>query len=273
MNRGLPVTYTLAFGWTIGAAFVLMALHSASVAFRPGAATDIVNLGAIEALVFVGGVFVLLELHARDLTVRQALGLRPTHPALSALGLALGVALHYPAESVDALVQRVLPTPVEELAARAALLHPATPGMFVVVVLVVACVAPFVEEIFFRGALYGGLRRSNGLFGASFVTAACFVVGHLDYRMWPALVVVAAALTYLRAASGSLFPSLAAHVAFNAFSVLSVATGGAAVTAPTKIPLLPTLCGWGLTAALMFAVRYVASRAKDARRGRAEDAE
>jgi hypothetical protein len=91
--------------------------------------------------------------------------------------------------------------------------------------------------------------------------------------MWPALTVVAVALTYLRATSGSLFPSLAAHVTFNAYSVFAVAIGAADVTAPTKIPLVPTLCGWALTAAGMFAVRYVASRAAEARRGRAEDAE
>jgi len=272
VKHGLPVTYVLAFGWSLGAAFMLMSLHAATVAFRPNAATDIVNLGAIEALVFVGGVFVLLELHAREMPLGKALGLRPTHPLLSVLGLLLGVALHYPAESVDALVQRVLPTPVEELAARAALLSPATPAKLVVVVMIVACIAPFVEELFFRGALYGVLRRSNGLVGASVAAAACFVIGHLDYRMWPALTVVALALTYLRAASGSLFPSLAAHVAFNAFSVLSLVRSGVEIQT-TKIPLFPTLCGWALTAIFLFGIRYVAFRAQAARRGRAEDAE
>jgi membrane protease YdiL (CAAX protease family) len=273
VNRGLPITYVMAFGWTLAAAFVLTSLHAASISFRAGAATDIVNLGAIEALVFVGGTFVVLQFHARDMPLRKALGFRPTHPALSVLGVAVGIALHYPAESIDALVQRVLPTPVEEVAARAALLRPATLGGLVVVLVVVACVAPLVEEMFFRGALYGGLRRSNALLGTCAVSASCFVVGHLDYKTWPALAIVAAAMTYLRAVSGSLFPSLATHVAFNAFSVLSIAIGGVDLTAPTKIGLLPTVCGWVVTAALMFAVRYVAVRASAARRGRAEDAE
>jgi membrane protease YdiL (CAAX protease family) len=273
VNRGFPISYVLAFGWTLASAVVLMSLHAVSISFRPSAATDIVNLGAIEALVFVGGTFVLLQLHARDMSLQKALGLRPTHPALFVLGALVGIALHFPAESVDAWVQRVRPTPVEELAARAALLRPATLGGLIVVLVVVACVAPFVEEMFFRGALYGGLRRANALVGTCVVSAACFVVGHLDYIMWPALTVVAAAMTYLRAVSGSLFPSLATHVAFNAFSVLSVAIGGVDPTAATKIGLLPTACGWAVTAALMFAVRYVALRASVARRGRAEDAE
>lgn len=273
MNRGLPISYVLAFGWTLAAAFVMMSLHAVSISFRASAATDIVNLGAIEALVFVGGTFVLLQFHARDMPLQKALGFRPTHPALFVLGIAVGIALHYPAESVDALVQRVLPTPVEDVAARVALLRPATLGGLVVVIGVVACVAPLVEEMFFRGALYGGLRRSNALLGTCIVSSACFVVGHLDYRTWPALTIVAVSMTYLRAVSGSLFPSLATHVAFNAFSVVAIAVGGVDPTAATKIALLPTACGWVVTAALMFAVRYVALRASAARRGRAEDAE
>jgi len=273
VNRGLPVTYVLAFGWTLTAAFMLMSVHAGIVSLRPSAATDIVNLGAVEALVFVAGTFVLLQLHARDSTLRKALGIRPTHPALAVLGVALGVSLHYPAESIDALVQRVLPTPPEELAARSALLRPGTPTGLVVVLIIVACVAPLVEEMFFRGALFGGLRRSNGLLGTSAATAACFVIGHLDYRMWPALTIVSITLTYIRATSGSLLPSLASHVAFNSFSVLSIAVGGAELSEPTKIPLVPTLCGWVVTAALLFAVRYFALRAALARRGRAEDAE
>lgn len=273
MNRGLPLTNVLAFGWTLAAAFFLTSLHAASILLRPSAATDIVNLGAIEALVFVASTFVLLQFHARDMPLRQALGLRPTHPALSVLGVIVGVALQYPADSIEVLVERVWPTPVEELAARAALLRPSTPAGLVVVLVVVACVVPFVEEMFFRGALYGGLRRSHALSGATAITAACFVVGHLDYRKWPALAVVAAAMTYLRAVSGSLFPSLATHVAFNALSVLSIAAWGVDPAAPTKIALLPTVCGWIVTVALIFAVRYVSLRAGAARRGRAEDAE
>jgi membrane protease YdiL (CAAX protease family) len=257
----------------MAAAFFLTSLHAASILFRRSAATDIVNLGAIEALVFVSGTFVLLQFHARDLSLKKALGLRLTHPALSVLGVLMGIALHFPAEFIDALVERAFPTPVEELVARAALLRPATPGGLVVVLVVVACVAPFVEEMFFRGALYGGLRRSHTLFGASAVSAACFVVGHLDYKKWPALTVVAVAMTYLRAASGSLFPALATHVTFNAFSVLSIAVAGVDPTAVTKISVLPTACGSVVTAALIFAVRYVALRAGAARRGRAEDAE
>jgi membrane protease YdiL (CAAX protease family) len=273
VNRGLPITYVLAFGWTLAAAFFLTYLHAASIMFRASAETDIVNLGAIEALVFVGGTFVVLQFHARDLPLKKALGLRPTHPVLPVLGVLVGVALHYPAESIDALVERAWPTPEKELVAREALLRPATPAGFVVVLVIVACIAPFVEEMFFRGALYGALRRSHALFGAAAVSAACFIVGHLDFKRWPALTVVAVAMTYLRAASGSLFPSLATHVAFNAFSVLAVAIGLADPAAPPKIGLLPTACGSVVTAALIFAVRYVAVRAGAARRGRAEDAE
>lgn len=255
-------------------ATALRAGLGALVALQPRAAYDITSLGMVEALVFVLGVFAVLTLHGRtEEPLSSALGIRPTHPALSVLGVALGVAAHFPAESVDALFQRMIPTPDEDLAARAALLSGTTPLRLAFVLLVVACVGPFVEEIFFRGALYGVLRRQRPLVGTILVTAVCFVVGHLDLRMWPALVVVALVLSYLRAVSGSLLPPLAMHVAFNATTELAVATGQAAVTGPPEVEVLPTVVGWLVTLALVLTVRYVASRAPLARRGRAEDAE
>lgn len=246
----------------------------ALISRRPATAYDITSLGAVEALVFVLGVLVVLTLHGRaEAGLSDALGLRPTHPALAVLGVALGVVTHFPAESVDALFQKLSPTPDSELAARAALLSASTPLRLAFVMFVVACAGPLVEELFFRGALYGALRRQRPLVGTTLVTAACFVLGHLDYRMWPALAVVALVLSYLRAVSGSLLPSLAMHVTFNAVTELAIVTGHAPVTGPAKIEVLPTAVGCAATAGLVLGVKYVAARAAVARRGRAEDAQ
>jgi len=111
------------------------------------------------------------------------------------------------------------------------------------------------------------------MFGSAAVTALCFVVGHLNVRRWPALAVVAVVLAQLRAVSGSLLPSLAMHVVFNAVTVLAFFTGQVSVSEPRSIDRVPTIVGSILTIALLFAVQSVASRAKLARRGRAEDAQ
>ncbi len=274
MNDRVPFTYFFAIAWTALAATVLRILLSALVTVRPSAAYDLVSLGGVEALVFVAAVLAVQGLHGRvDEPLSRALGLRPTHPALTALGVALGFATHFPAELVDALFQRFVPTPEEEIAARTALLSAGTPLRLAMILFVVACVGPLVEELFFRGALYGALRRKKPLFGATLVTAFCFVIGHLDFRLWPALVVVALVMSYLRSVSGSLMPSLSMHVAFNAATELAIVSGQTPPAGSPRIEVWPTAVGSAVTLVLLFGVQYVASRAKQARRGRAEDAE
>jgi membrane protease YdiL (CAAX protease family) len=270
VNRGLPASVTFAFGWTLSAAFLLSLLLSASVAIRPSSATDLVQLGGIEALVFVLSIMWVLRVHGGDAPLGPSLGLRPTHPALLGLGVCLGFTLHFPAEFVDGLVQRFLPDSGEQIATEAGLLSASTPARLVLVLVVIACVGPFVEELFFRGALYGALRRSYSLGVTTTVVAACFVVGHLNAHRWPALALIAFALTYLRAASGSLLPALALHVTFNAVTVLAFVAGPPPIGTP-RIEPMPLALGSVATAGLLLMVRYVAVRAPVARRGRAED--
>ncbi|HEX7671395.1 MAG TPA: CPBP family intramembrane glutamic endopeptidase, partial [Polyangiaceae bacterium] len=231
-------------------------------------------LGGIEALVFVMSVMWVLRVHGGDAPLGPSLGLRPTHPALLVLGVCLGFALHFPAEFVDGLVQRFLPDAGEQNAAEAALLSAGTPARLVLVLVVIACVGPFVEELFFRGALYGALRRSYSLGVTTAIVSLCFVVGHLNAHRWPALALVAVAISYLRAVSGSLLPALALHVSFNAVTVLAFATGAAPLVGagPPRIEPVPVVLGSLAAFGLILTVRYVALHAAVARRGRAEDA-
>jgi membrane protease YdiL (CAAX protease family) len=242
------------------------------MAVRPSAATDLVQIGAIEALVFLLGVLGVLSLHGREAPLSASLGLRPTHPLLLALGLGLGIATHFPAEGVDSVVQRFFPESAEELAAESALLAAGSPLRLVLVLFVVACVGPLVEELFFRGALFGALRQHHSMLGSASVTAACFVVGHLNYRHWPALIIVAVVLSHLRAASGSLLPSLAMHVAFNAVTVLA-SFGADGLGSSQTLGLVPIIVGTGVTLLLVLLVQQVSSRVDVARAGRVEDAE
>jgi membrane protease YdiL (CAAX protease family) len=260
----------MAFAWTLGAASCLLWLARLGVALRPSSATDIVQIGAIEALVFVLGMTGILALHGREAPLGASLGLRPTHAALFVLGLALGFAAHFPAEAVDTVVRHFAPESAEDVAAESALIAAGSPPRLVLVLFVVACVGPLVEELFFRGALFGALRQSHSLFGATATTAACFVVGHLNYRRWPALVVVSVVLSHLRAVSGSLLPSLAMHVAFNAVTVLAFFVGGSAEAEP--MGLIPMIAGTAATALLVIAVQRIAARVDAAKLGRLEDA-
>ena len=105
---------------------------------------------------------------------------------------------------------------------------------------------------------------------AALVTGLSFVLVHADLRHWPALALVSAALSFLRVASGSLLPSLALHVTFNAAGVLALALGAASATRPLEVPMVVTAMNW-LTACVILAFAVRASDHPAAARARAED--
>jgi membrane protease YdiL (CAAX protease family) len=227
--------------WT-AACHGLFQLVAYSLSFVRGA-LDLVTLGAAQALVYLLGIFLMLRLFEPGVPLRQSLGFRPTDVRLGLCGVALGACLKLPAESLTELVERFFPSAEGELLARAALYRVDTLGQVLSLILVLCVSAPLVEEMFFRGASYGRLAKA-GPRGAALISGVTFVMVHPDLRHWPALLVVAAALSYLRLASGSLLPCLGLHVAFNAAGVLVLVTGAASVTRPLDVGLLPLVASW-----------------------------
>lgn len=118
-------------------------------------------------------------------------------------------------------------------------------------VFVVVLFAPAVEEVVFRGAIFGGsrklvallfarLRRSGkGKAGetAAFVLAALassagFALLHLEPALLPTLLVLAVALCALYRWTGSLLASYLAHATFNSFATLLIVLSGLGVLPP-----------------------------------------
>jgi ABC-2 type transport system permease protein len=86
-------------------------------------------------------------------------------------------------------------------------------GLWVWPLAVVA--APIFEEFIFRGLIYGGLRRSFGVWPATFASAAVFAIMHPAISIVPVFVMgVSTALLYERT-RGLLAPMLA-HATYNA---------------------------------------------------------
>lgn len=79
----------------------------------------------------------------------------------------------------------------------------------------VVAIAPFAEEVFFRGFLYGGLRRSWRVPLAALVSGVVFSSAHGDPGLIVPFTLVGAilALTYER--TGTIFGSMGVHFLFN----------------------------------------------------------
>lgn len=88
--------------------------------------------------------------------------------------------------------------------------------------LLVAGLVPFAEELFFRGMLYPVLRARMGPVPAIVLNAALFALIHVYPLLLPGLFVVGLALAYLRERSGSLWPSVVYHAMQNSLALLSI---------------------------------------------------
>ena len=85
-------------------------------------------------------------------------------------------------------------------------------GAFFLSLIFVAGLTPIVEELFFRGFLYIGLRNRLHFWPAAILSAALFGLGHNAIYPQAALGV---ALPWLRERTGSLWPCVLVHSAVN----------------------------------------------------------
>ena len=79
-------------------------------------------------------------------------------------------------------------------------------------------VAPFMEETFFRGFLFGGLRGRWGVFWAALGTGFLFSLAHIDPLLFIPFTAVGMLFAWGYVYSGSLLASMIAHLLFNGLS-------------------------------------------------------
>jgi membrane protease YdiL (CAAX protease family) len=103
-------------------------------------------------------------------------------------------------------------------------------GVVAVGILMAVVVAPFSEELVFRGffqtmlgSLFGWIvRRTDAAprWGAVIMTACCFAYVHKELAFMPPLFVLAVGLGYLYERTGNLWASIVAHSVFNGLQLL-----------------------------------------------------
>ena len=83
----------------------------------------------------------------------------------------------------------------------------------------VALLGPAIEEIFFRGFAYKAFRASSGVGRAMVVSALIFAAMHMNVVAFLPIFVLGLFLAYLYERTGSLVPSMTAHMLHNLLMV------------------------------------------------------
>jgi uncharacterized protein len=96
-------------------------------------------------------------------------------------------------------------------------------GAFAANAVVVAGLAPIVEELTYRGLGFSLLARF-GQTAAILLVGVAFGLGHGLVVALPILIVFGIGLAYLRSRTGSVYPSIALHSLFNALSLALAVT-------------------------------------------------
>jgi uncharacterized protein len=190
-----------------------------------GASDDMIVLTASLEIGFYG----IISLAIYWTTVRRyhspwaALGLRPVPLGWLVLGplltlgmLAVGVALISAISTIQG--QPFVNPQVHDISQGQQL----TPIHLVMLLVGTAIVAPIVEELFFRGMLYPLLRRHLPAWFAIVVNAAIFAALHFILILLPMLFVMGLLLTFVRARTESILPSILIHALNNTVFVLGV---------------------------------------------------
>ncbi|MEY2458228.1 MAG: protease family protein [Acidimicrobiaceae bacterium] len=139
------------------------------------------------------------------------------------LGVVLGVATQYGASLLYVPLIRWTSVTSEQLEKPARQLTDRAHGSGVLLLfVVVAVLAPIVEEIFFRGLVLRSLERRMSTNWAIVVSAALFGAAHLEPLQFPALFVFGLVAAVLATRTGRLGPGIWAHVAFNAVAVVNL---------------------------------------------------
>ena len=127
--------------------------------------------------------------------------------ALPFLGVGLAVTLW-----LSRTVFKNVPTPDQPFAP---ILAMGGPAAIVLVFVLAAVIAPVVEEVFFRGALYTALRGGMGVWPSVLFSAAVFAVGHPLPGGFLQILILGSVFALIREKTGSVVPSMVCHAIYN----------------------------------------------------------
>lgn len=155
---------------------------------------------------------------------RKKYGVRWSHLGVTKFKpryLGLGLGLFVPAMWLNALYEAFLSRfglkmqpEVERI-----LTETSSPGLFILAAVIIA---PLVEEIFFRGFLFAGLKNRFPWITAMLISSGLFALLHLSPLAAPPIFLLGLIFAYLYQRSGSIWPAVIIHSLVNSLAVIWV---------------------------------------------------
>ncbi len=192
----------------------------------PGSSTSVNMLlvqQVIQSLVMVGLIVFFLRL--RDGSLKQ-IGLRPFRQRRwIGLSFLFGIATFFVMLLVTAFLVRVFPQWAKPQAITELIMQAETNWEWFAIILIVCVLAPFSEELLFRGYIYHSLRQYKTMGFSIIMTSLLFGCMHYDlFRLLP-LTLVGVCLNLVSIRSGTLWGSILMHGTWNFMMTVLMMTG------------------------------------------------
>jgi uncharacterized protein len=156
------------------------------------------------------------------------IGLRPTYRPWYRLAVAGGLICVPVASLINLLFQILLGGPMENPQLEALAPEGFSWTSLIAMLLLVGLLVPFIEEIIFRGLVFGWLRKHLRFAYAAPIMALLFAVAHQVWILVPVLFFMGLVLAAVTERSGSLWPAIILHGVFNSVMTLTYYTALAA---------------------------------------------
>lgn len=248
--------------WAIGSVVGLATLAQAAQRLVPNLQNDVAAFSLCQLLSYLALLVVLQTVYFPRTKLSVVFGLQRGRWVFYPIALLLGVAIHPPA---DGLYEAILARWPDDAGSSSDLLRAfsdlslwrkVAAGVGLVVT------TPLIEETFFRGALFGTLRRTHRVVPVIVATAMLFALVHIEPQRLLPIGIVGASLALLRAASGSLWPGVVMHATFNGVTFFAM-TQTSVAEADEPIPRTWVVGGAIVSAGLLALCDHLRDRKPD----------
>lgn len=215
-----PLSMLTAALWTILVLFLEVFIVGVTEALREGAYVDLVSRTGCGVLAYSLVFFGILRVHEPASSVRHVLALRPPTVTMMLLAVVVGAALALPVEWLAQILDARFPKTPEHQEALDRLYSVATVGKRAGLVISVIFIQPVLTELFFRGALFGPLRRTRRVEEVVVLTALLEALRSDTQHLLPLFFTMSLVFGWMRAATRSVVPSLMAHMTLTAIGTI-----------------------------------------------------